>query len=100
MAAASKRVAWAGSTRASRLPPGWRSRIRPAVLARDGYTCQLRYDVCTGAATEVDHKKRGDDHSMPNLQAVCSACHQVKTLAELPPIPTLRRPPERHPGLL
>ena len=60
------------------------------VLPRDGYQCPLRYHVCTGTATEVDHivnvakvlqsggtKAQADD--MSNLAAVCSPCHALKT---------------------
>jgi 5-methylcytosine-specific restriction enzyme A len=60
------------------------------VLQRDGYHCQLRYHVCTGTATEVDHivnvakvlqsggtTAQADDTS--NLAAVCSPYHALKT---------------------
>lgn len=58
----------------------WR-RVRAAVLARDGYLCQVRIPgVCTGAAPlrggHVHHtqgKANGDD--MRSLQASCPACN-------------------------
>jgi 5-methylcytosine-specific restriction endonuclease McrA len=101
MATRSGRQPWAGSTRSARLPADWESHRRPTVLARDGHTCQLCYaDVCVTTATEVDHIKAGDDHSLSNLQATCAPCHRRKTAQEVPRPPTLRRTPEPHPGLL
>ena len=74
------KIAWAGSTRRARLPPGW-TRIRAAVLYRDP-TCQIR-DICNGApSTDVDHITAGDDHSLTNLQGACGPCHKRKTAAE------------------
>lgn len=96
-------MAWEGSTRRDRLPPGWSTRTVPRILQRDGRRCQLAYDGCTGEATEVDHITPGDDHRDENLQAVCSWCHSRKTAAEGNAARTRysrRRPPERHPGLL
>ena len=58
---------------------------RPRVLRRDGYVCQVRYECCVGAATEVDHKlnrARGGGDAMSNLQAICVPCHKRKTAAE------------------
>lgn len=58
-------------------------RLRAAVLARDGYVCQLKL-VCEGAfATEMDHivpieeapARRLDDS---NCQAACKACNSAK----------------------
>jgi 5-methylcytosine-specific restriction enzyme A len=97
----SRRQPWAGSTRRERLPANWESQIRPAVLARDGYRCQIRYsDVCVGAATDADHIERGDDHRMENLQAACGPCHQRKSSQEgAAARPRLHRPPEQHPAL-
>ena len=93
---------WHGSTRRSRLPPGWSSTIAPAIIRRDSGTCQLRYpDICTGTATEVDHRHRGDDHHPSNLQAACGPCHRHKTGGEgAAARPRNRRPREQHPGLL
>ena len=61
---------WAGgSTRA------WR-RTRAAVLARDGYRCRLKLDVCVGVATHAHHtrgKAYGDDPRF--LVAACAPCN-------------------------
>jgi hypothetical protein len=50
----------------------WR-RIRPVILARDAYQCQIRLPVCTGRATQVDHIIEPDDggawHDPRNLRA-------------------------------
>lgn len=75
---------WAGSTRRKRLPPGWSTRIQPAILRRDGHRCQAdEHDPrCDGTATEVDHITRGDDHRPSNLRAMNHWCHQRKTLTE------------------
>lgn len=92
---------WTGSTRRARLPRGW-TRLRLAVLERDGYVCQLSYPyICVRTATQVDHVVNNDDHSISNLQAACSPCHGRKSAREghANRVP-LRRPPERHPGMI
>lgn len=53
------------------------------VLERDGWRCQH----CGRAGRlEADHIKPldegGDPWALDNLQALCKACHQAKTLAE------------------
>jgi 5-methylcytosine-specific restriction endonuclease McrA len=75
------------------------------VLRRDRYTCQLQYDdCCIGKATQADHIKAGDDHSMSNLQAVCVPCHARKSALEgaaarAAKRADLKRTPEAHPGI-
>jgi 5-methylcytosine-specific restriction enzyme A len=84
------------STRRQTLPKGW-ERLRAAVLARDGHMCQCPgCPRCTGPAagrlisitsdqqcweraTDVDHIGHRDNHSMPNLRAMCGHCHAHKT---------------------
>ena len=85
------------------LPRNW-ARLRAAILDRDDHLCRLRYDCCTGQATDVDHVvpacQGGSDHPT-NLVAACSACHRRKTgrEARASRVPTAR-PAETHPGLL
>lgn len=83
---------------------------RRAVLRRDHYTCQLSYAGCTLQAEEIDHivnlasrgiARRHDRPKADELQAVCRACHNVKTQAEAKAGRRWNpRQPERHPGLL
>lgn len=94
---------WEGSTRAARLPDDWTQR-KAAVWRRDGDRCW----VCGGqGADAIDHKVRGDDHSLTNLgpihQDVYPYCHRKKSSAE-GNVQRWRhrmaRPTEAHPGLL
>lgn len=84
----------------------WRTHTRPTVLARDNHTCQLQYpDICTTTATQVDHitpaASGADPYDLLNLRGVCAPCHKQKTQQDaLAARPTIRRPPEKHPGLL
>lgn len=93
-------MAWEGSTRRRRLPPGWAKTVI-RILKRDGRVCH----VCGGpGADEVDHVRPGDDHSDANLAAIHGdPCHRIKSAREgararRRPVP-LRRPAEPHPGL-
>lgn len=91
--------------RTSPLPSNWASAIRPAVLTRDQYQCQIRGPRCTGQATEVDHTGASDDHRLEVLQSACKACHASKTGREARaargPLATRMRPrDEGHPGLI
>lgn len=98
-------MAWDTSTRRARLPKGWARHYRTPVLERDGHRCRIQRPGCTGTATEVDHIKPGDDHSLTNLQAACTWCHRKKTDDEAAaaraatPALTTKRPTESHPGL-
>ena len=96
-------MAWENSTRASRLPPDWQRRRR-LVLERDGYRCTELTDGerCTEPATDVDHRTPGDDHSLPNLRALCRWHHARKSSSEGNASRrrfTARRPVEPHPGM-
>lgn len=95
---------WAGSTRRQRLPADWAKPGGPrdrVLSAPGGRVCALRFrDICVGYATEVDHKKRGDDHSDANLQPACQPCHAHKSAQEgAAARPQEKRPPEVHPAL-
>lgn len=64
---------WSGARKAE-LPDDWPVR-RATVLRRDGYRCYL----CGGLAVEVDHVRRGNDHHLSNLGAICDPCHRRKS---------------------
>ena len=96
-------MTWSTSTRRSRLPADWTTR-RLAVLRRDP-RCRIAYPgICTGASTDVDHIRAGDDHSFTNLQGACRPCHKRKTNGESQAArgvgPLRKRKAEQHPGLL
>ena len=53
---------------------------RRRVMRRDLWLCTLRFNGCTGHATELDHIKpvsAGGDNSADNLRAVCHGCHKL-----------------------
>lgn len=101
---------WQNSTRRDRLPPDW-PQIRKRALRRDKYLCQWRIapgELCEAYATDVDHKDRGDDHRLENLQSLCGPHHQAKSSSEggearakkRREIDQRFRRTEDHPGLL
>ncbi len=54
-------------------------RIRPVILARDGYTCRIRLPKCRTKANSVDHIIDWLDGGPPldptNLRAACNSCN-------------------------
>ena len=79
-------VAWDEKYGARRLPASreWQ-RIRQAVAKRAGYQCEsLMRDGsrCTFVGAECDHIADRNDHSMQNLQWLCSWHHAMKTKRE------------------
>jgi 5-methylcytosine-specific restriction protein A len=61
-------------------------KLRPYILARDDYLCQVcsKQDRTT-PASEVDHiipKADGGTDDEDNLQSICIDCHKAKTLQE------------------
>lgn len=83
--------AWKGErTASSRATSSWKwqNTIRPAILQRDGYQCQIRTPrICTGYATVVDKiipaAQRPDlAHEPSNLQAACDPCNAHKARTE------------------
>ncbi|AOT24239.1 HNH endonuclease [Mycobacterium phage Noella] len=96
-------MSWDSSDRSSRLPDDWEENYRQPVLRAAGYRCQIQLPGCLRKATDVDHIRRGDDHSRRNLQAACSRCHGKKSSAEgharkRELRARRKRPTERHPG--
>lgn len=100
--------AWEGSDRRERLPANW-PELKLRVKNRDGWRCRKILPSgkrcprgrATGHRLEVDHKARGDDHSMGNLQSLCEHHHAKKSAQEgnkahwLPPA---SKRTEQHPG--
>lgn len=103
-------MAWEGSTRKETLPPDWPQR-RQAVFARDGNRCVvIKKDGrrCWDKATDCDHIGNREDHSLANLRSLCSWHHQRRSSTQGGTAsaiakqnrPSLKRPPEAHPGLI
>ena len=93
---------WARSDRRSRLPRNWRS-LREQVRLRAGGRCEhVDGDGrCLARGVDCDHIVNGDNHSLGNLQWLCRPHHTAKTQREAnAAIPSARRAPGRHPGLL
>lgn len=98
---------WSTSDRKSRLPSDWRTR-RKVVLDRCGGRCEYMRSSgkrCSNKATDVDHIVAGDDHSLENLQGLCSWHHRQKTQREAQAArseirATLKRPAEEPPGAI
>jgi 5-methylcytosine-specific restriction enzyme A len=91
---------WAESTRKWQLPPDWPER-RQAVRLRAGGRCEAVADGrrCPQVGTDCDHIRRGHDHSLTNLQWLCTTHHRSKSGREgAAAQPPLRRPPETHPA--
>lgn len=65
--------------------PAWRA-LRPAILERDNYRCQIAGRRCKGTATEVDHivpiVAGGAPYDHRNLRAVCKPCNVARVSAE------------------
>lgn len=94
-------MAWGReSRRRSELPSNWKA-LRRLVLERDNSTCVW----CGNPATDVDHIRRGNDHSLDNLRSLCHTCHMRRTGRDggtAPHRPRLKttREPEPHPAFL
>jgi 5-methylcytosine-specific restriction enzyme A len=54
-------------------------RVRPQILQRDNYKCQVHGPKCKGVATQVDHiiplSEGGARLDHDNLRATCSSCN-------------------------
>jgi 5-methylcytosine-specific restriction endonuclease McrA len=91
------------SPRRARLPDDWEENYRKPVMKRDRGLCQIRGPRCIHRATQIDHRDRGDDHSLSNLRAACKNCHADKSAQEgvqarFEKRAKGKRLPERHPG--
>lgn len=56
-------------------------RLRPIVMARDRYTCQLKRKGCTEIATTLDHidaQAKDQTPTLDGLRAACLACNSGK----------------------
>lgn len=100
---------WAGSNRRSRLPKDW-AKLREQVRARAGGRCEW-VDAdgrCIRVGNQCDHVIHGDDHSLANLQWLCSFHHAKKSSSEggsskrrkVKRLSRAVRPPESHPGIV
>jgi len=52
--------------------------IKPYVLRRDAYWCQIQGERCLGVATVVDHilpRSKGGSELPENLRAACAPCN-------------------------
>jgi len=81
----------------------WRT-VRKAVLARDGFTCQIATRGCTLRATQVDHivpvSRDPKGHlwlDLDNLRAACANCNRARQRAKpLRPGRANAYPPQSH----
>jgi hypothetical protein len=98
-------MSWETSDRKSRLPDDW-PQLRRIVLTRCEGRCEIikaNGKRCWDKAVEVDHKIAGDDHSLANLQGICSWHHARKSSREGREAYAAKRalrfrPAEPHPG--
>lgn len=99
-----------GRTASSRVT-GTRAHRALAAQARerDGYRCVAPDPTssdgrCPQPVAQVDHVTpvhRGGPDVLENLASLCEGHHRRKTVGEAAAAkPKLKRPPERHPGLL
>lgn len=90
------------------LPGNWNSIHRLVLGIGRGRTrkrCALRFEGCTGLATEVDHIDDNGDHSLGNLRPVCEKCHRKRTQEQSreairKKFSRTKPRPRKHPGLL
>jgi 5-methylcytosine-specific restriction enzyme A len=74
----------------------WRKEIRPAVLLRDNYECQVKLPRCTKVGTCVDHIVPPDEggawYDMANLRASCRSCNAARARGGVNASRRVRRP--------
>ena len=63
----------------------WKKTVK-RIHKRDNHRCQIRFvGICTGIASEVDHRipvTRGGSDEDSNLQSACRPCHLAKSSDE------------------
>lgn len=77
-------VGWANSDRRERLPDDWYAR-RAIVRERAGGRCEAVLNDgsrCPVQGSDCDHRERGDNHELDNLQWLCRWHHDRKTARE------------------
>ena len=101
-------MGWETSQRRDDLPPNWAT-LRKQTFTRCNGICEHINEHgqrCTARATDCDHITRGNNHSLNNLQGLCSEHHKAKTQREAKQaqraryIEARKRPQEDHPGLI
>lgn len=92
------------SWRVTPLPSNWQE-LRRAVAERAGGRCEVikpNGKRCWDRGTDCDHIRGGadggQDHSLENLQWICTWHHRRKTSAEANAARAARRPSALHPG--
>ena len=105
---------WATSTRKYELPKDWPQRRKiTRRQARDRCEGPVNLETgrrdqevprCENTGTDCDHVGDRDDHSLTNLQWLCTKCHEVKTKHEArealrAKMRRGKRKPVPHPGL-
>jgi hypothetical protein len=93
-------MTWNTSNRRQQLPANWPALRRETLQDACGI-CE--WTGCSNPANQVDHVRRGNDHSRKNRQALCETHHLRKSSheghARRRELKALRsRPKERHPG--
>lgn len=76
-------MAWETSNRKERLPGNWLS-LRKQAFDLYGRQCYVVENGvrCAEEATDIDHVKHGDDHSLDNLRPICRRHHKTKSSSE------------------
>jgi 5-methylcytosine-specific restriction endonuclease McrA len=76
-----------------------RQRYKCATLPN--YSCPLKNEPFDEAGYDIDHiveLRNGGSNDISNLQALCPACHRVKTTRNTANIVEHQRPIEKHPN--
>jgi 5-methylcytosine-specific restriction enzyme A len=81
--------------------PAWLA-VRPVILERDRYRCQIRGPKCIRRATHVDHiipwAEGGAPFDPRNLRAACEPCNIGRAAARRAAMAKLNRQPASAPS--